>query len=216
MNPAGGVVRIVSRLAVATRQAIRNPHAVPPIVRRVSVASNRSFVPDTLQGPSLLRRPGCSNHTPTVPHFKPASTNFRNLTVITTSHLNNERPHVKRKQRRILISGYKGTGIEKRRTMRMFSTQRASSKSSESSGKGTAAQATKMTTKANGRLTWRDAMKSPMKALRYSYQLHRDFVNWCKHMWAGMKLLAVCISLPATQVCYSVGKCLTRVLIGFF
>lgn len=187
------------------------------------MVSNRSFVPDALQGPSLLRRPGCPNHASTVPHFDPASANFRNLTVITTSHLNNERPHLKRKQRRILLSGYKGTGIEKRRTMRMYSTQSSSSKSSDGSGssssppgKRAATQATKTTAKANGRLTWRDSMKSPMKALRYSNQLYRDFINWCKHMWAGMKLLAVCISRPATRVCYSVGECLTGVVIVFY
>lgn len=40
------------------------------------------------------------------------------------------------------------------------------------------------------RVTWRDALKSPRKAGQYSLQLWRGLINWCKHMWAGVKLLA--------------------------
>eukprot|EP00178_Gracilaria_changii_P000237 TRINITY_DN1023_c0_g1_i9.p1 TRINITY_DN1023_c0_g1~~TRINITY_DN1023_c0_g1_i9.p1 ORF type:complete len:785 (+),score=160.70 TRINITY_DN1023_c0_g1_i9:5456-7810(+) len=42
----------------------------------------------------------------------------------------------------------------------------------------------------NGRVTWREALQSPVKAARFSVQLGRAFIDWAKHMWAGAKLLA--------------------------
>lgn len=194
MNPTRGVVRIASRLASASRQAIRTPPVVPPIVRRISVVSNRSNVPEKFQGVPILRHHAIANRAPTVPYFDPAATNLRNLTVITTPHLNDEGPYRKHKPKRILLSGRNRTGIEKRRTVRMFSTSSSPSKKPEANGTSTAKSAKTTTLKTNGRLTWRDATKSPMKALRYSNQLWKDFIHWCKHMWAGMKLLAVCFS----------------------
>lgn len=39
-------------------------------------------------------------------------------------------------------------------------------------------------------VTWREALKSPRKAITYAGQLTRAVIDWCKHIWAGAKLLA--------------------------
>lgn len=86
--------------------------------------------------------------------------------------------------RRHLYTGRLCSGVEKRRTVKYQSRYLAAS-----SAKNEVASA------ANGKLdkdsvTWRDALKSPRKAIQYAGKLRRDLVDWAKHMWAGVKLLA--------------------------
>ena len=122
--------------------------------------------------------------------------------------------------RRISINSRLKTGIQKRRTIRAFSTNgspnprrtpmkaassQAVSPTTHSTKNGTDTSATPVkavsekssSAKSSNRLTWRDALKSPMKALRYSNQLRLDFVGWLKHMWAGARLLAADVRVSA-------------------
>lgn len=39
-------------------------------------------------------------------------------------------------------------------------------------------------------VTWRQAVKSPTKAMQYMGQMRRSLVEWGSHMWSGAKLLA--------------------------
>lgn len=60
--------------------------------------------------------------------------------------------------------------------------------------------------KKNGEVTWRDALKSPRKAITYSVQLMYAFTDWLKHMWAGIKLLAADVRVSS--------KVLKRITMG--
>lgn len=61
------------------------------------------------------------------------------------------------------------------------------------------------------RVTWREALTSPRKAVRYLIQLCFDFWDWCKHMWTGSKLLAADVRV-SSKILRRVtqGKQLTR------
>lgn len=98
--------------------------------------------------------------------------------------------------KRITLTAHARGGIVKQRTMRSFSTNSkprkpAAMKASTSSPALSSESKTKSAAKANARIAWRDALKSPMKAIQYANQLRRDFFDWLKHIWAGVKLLAV-------------------------
>ena len=110
-------------------------------------------------------------------------------------------------RKRISLTGRINSGIQKRRTIRSFLNRgyatepgankgapvQASAASTVISSSSTSSSKTsnEKTSKAPARLTWRDATKSPIKAMRYANQLRIDLVDWFKHMWAGAKLLAV-------------------------
>lgn len=99
--------------------------------------------------------------------------------------------------RRVLVSGRLQAGIEKRRTMRRRAFSSATPPKADASSVPASASASK-----NGvsdALGWRDALKSPRKAVRYAGQLRRDLVDWAKHIWSGAKLLAVRFVLQRLQ-----------------
>lgn len=122
--------------------------------------------------------------------------------------------------RRISLNSRVNVGIQKRRTIRAFSTNGSSGlknspmkaastqavssstqsakSSTENSGTASKNVTEKPSTgKSSARLTWRDSLKSPMKALRYANQLRLDLIGWFKHMWAGARLLAADVRVSA-------------------
>lgn len=120
--------------------------------------------------------------------------------VITTSHTNTNDTTEKRNspalssntiqfhmrhrttQERAYVTGKLNAGIEKRRSIRRRTF--ASSTNSSSTSATTSDKSKKET------VHWREALKSPRKAIVYAGQLRRDAVDWAKHIWAGAKLLA--------------------------
>lgn len=86
-------------------------------------------------------------------------------------------------RRRVFVSGALGHGISKRRSI----VKRSFANSANSSN---AAAAVSEKGSKKSPVTWREALKSPRKAITYAGQLRRALVDWAKHMWAGVKLLA--------------------------
>lgn len=78
--------------------------------------------------------------------------------------------------------------------------------SSRSLSTSTKSTDSKSVDKKNGEVTWRDALKSPRKAMTYSVQLMHAFNDWLKHMWAGIKLLAADVRVSS--------KVLKRITMG--
>lgn len=105
---------------------------------------------------------------------------------------------------RFIYTGRLHAAIEKPRTKRIRYFSSSAKESSSSS------------TTANGKekskdVTWREALKSPRKAITYTGQLRRDLVSWAKHMWTGGKLLAADVRV-STKILRRVtgGKQITR------
>lgn len=91
--------------------------------------------------------------------------------------------------RRHLYTGRLSGGVEKRRTVKYQSRYFATSSAK-----------TEVTTHGKtgkDSVTWRDALKSPRKAIQYAGKIRRDLVDWAKHMWAGAKLLAADVRVSA-------------------
>lgn len=84
---------------------------------------------------------------------------------------------------RNFVSGRLHSGIHKKKSIRPRTF--ASSANSPNSTTVVSEKSSKMT-----EVTWREALRSPRKAITYAGQLRRDLVNWLKHLWAGVKLLA--------------------------
>lgn len=95
--------------------------------------------------------------------------------------ISENRPYPPR--RRVFVSGALGHGISKRRSI----VKRSFANSANSSN---AAAAVSEKGSKKSPVTWREALKSPRKAITYAGQLRRALVDWAKHMWAGVKLLA--------------------------
>lgn len=79
--------------------------------------------------------------------------------------------------KRTYLTGRLSCPIDKRRSIRRRSFANSTDAPSKSD-------------KPSNAVTWREALKSPRKAVIYSGQLRRSLWNWAKHMWAGVKLLA--------------------------
>jgi LETM1 and EF-hand domain-containing protein 1, mitochondrial len=63
----------------------------------------------------------------------------------------------------------------------------------------------------DGRLSFRDALKSPRKAAAYASQSRHDLADWARHMWAGVKLLAADVRISWKVLSkISHGKAITR------
>lgn len=93
--------------------------------------------------------------------------------------------------RRVTYTGRLGAGIEKRRTRRVRSfVSEPPSASASRDVNGKSVSSSEKAGKNDKGVTWREALKSPRKAIAYAGQLRRDLVDWAKHMWAGAKLLA--------------------------
>lgn len=93
--------------------------------------------------------------------------------------------------KRTMYTGRLHAGVEKRRTHRVrhfASEPPLASASREVNGKSLSNS--DKAEKNGKRVTWREALKSPRKAIAYAGQLRHDIVDWAKHMWAGAKLLA--------------------------
>lgn len=105
---------------------------------------------------------------------------------LNSPYLQSTVPANRPQSRRIVLSSRLNSGIEKRRSV---SRCLCTSTGSESPASSTSKPASPLK-----RVTWKEALKSPAKAVRYVGQLRRDLVDWAKHIWAGAKLLAVRIS----------------------
>ncbi|CDF36446.1 unnamed protein product [Chondrus crispus] len=90
-----------------------------------------------------------------------------------------------RRFQRKYVTGRLNSGVEKRRSIRkrLFSSSTQPPKTSNR----TTQTAEKVK---DAQLTWRDALKSPRKAVKYSVQMTWALIDWAKHLWVGAKLLA--------------------------
>ncbi len=225
MHRARNALRAATRLGTETRQAARYSGAPPLITRPVNFTAPRSHLPKAFHGVSVLRNRGFESRAPTLPECSSASFQcFSGISSINSENVVPKMPEalhaplsLRKSPKRIVLSGRLRTGIEKKKTLRAYSTpsnakraemaqaasavkaaaasQAAAPSQSVSSAPSAAAFAKPSkpaTSGTSSRLSWRDATKSPMKAVRYVGQLRRDLVDWAKHIWAGAKLLAVC------------------------
>lgn len=65
--------------------------------------------------------------------------------------------------------------------------------------------------KPESRIAFRDALRSPVKAAKFTVQSLRDLMNWGRHMWAGIKLLAADVRVSWRVLAkISHGKQITR------
>lgn len=93
--------------------------------------------------------------------------------------------------KRVTYTGRLGAGIEKKRTRRVRNfVSEPPSASAPRDVNGKSVSTPDKAEKNSKGVTWREALKSPRKAIAYVGQLRRDLVDWAKHMWAGAKLLA--------------------------
>lgn len=95
-----------------------------------------------------------------------------------------------RRHERKYVTGRLGSGIEKRRSLK-----RRNFASSVDPSNATATAAEKSAKKSE--VTWREALKSPRKAITYAVQLTYALIDWCKHIWVGAKLLAADVSVSS-------------------
>jgi LETM1 and EF-hand domain-containing protein 1, mitochondrial len=79
-------------------------------------------------------------------------------------------------------------GVTKHRSIRRSVS--SSSSSSPSSSQAPATPAAQQKNVNDGRLVFRDALRSPRKAVAFTLQSGSDLAAWGRHMWAGVKLLA--------------------------
>lgn len=130
---------------------------------------------------------------------KPFSSPLSPITILSSPDNPDRRtdrpPHLRRRfsasTRRQLYTGRLQAGVEKRRTHRVRSfASEPSSASASREADGKVVASTDKSAKNGKGVTWREALKSPRKAIAYAGQLRRDIVDWAKHMWAGAKLLA--------------------------
>eukprot|EP00171_Calliarthron_tuberculosum_P017603 IDg17603t1 len=215
------VARNATRFSEAVLRHSRTNANTGLLARRVDFISQRSHLPPSFRGISVLRSCSFTEKRHHEQDFSSAaglvpSLIFSTGSCVETVTKASPRLIPARQSKRTQMTGRIRAGVTKRRSIRAYSThasanhkessrgkppvQAASAAhampSSHSEGSSDGAQAaTKSTkapsTKSNGRVTWREALKSPMKAMRYAGQLRRDFVGWLKHIWAGVKLLTV-------------------------
>lgn len=215
------VARNASRFSDAVLRQPRSTVNSSLLSRRVDFISQRSYLPVSFRGVSVLRSHSFTAQRQYEHDFSPIADSVPSLIFSTspgnetvTKALSGLNPI--RRPQRTQLSGRIGAGIYKKRSVRAYSTHgsgnhkgsshskapvqaapaahampSAHSDTSSDSAHATLKSTKAPSTKSNGRITWREGLKSPMKALRYSNQLRRDFVNWLKHIWAGAKLLAV-------------------------
>lgn len=96
---------------------------------------------------------------------------------------------------RKFVTGRLHSGIDKQRSIR----KRCFSSSSQPPSTSNATKPATETGK-DAKLSWRDALKSPRKAMKYSVQLTWAVIDWAKHIWAGAKLLAADVRVSSKIV----------------
>lgn len=94
-------------------------------------------------------------------------------------------------------------GVHKQRSVALNRPRGLSSESAVKTSKKGASSA--------GGVSFRDALTSPRKAAAYASQSRRDLVDWARHMWAGVKLLAADVRVSWKVLSkISHGKAITR------
>jgi LETM1 and EF-hand domain-containing protein 1, mitochondrial len=102
-------------------------------------------------------------------------------------------------------------GVTKRRSVRRALSTSSSSSSSPSSSPSPSPSPPHNSNANNGRLAFRDTLRSPRKAVAYVKQSGSDLADWGRHMWAGVKLLAADVRVSWKVLSkISHGKAITR------